>query len=311
MSSVAIYGDGQLGNSVAGLLRRRGGYEVRGPFGRDEVEAALDGGADVVVIATTTLLRDVAADIRRAVEHGSNVLVSAEEAANPFLADATIAADLHECAMDRGVSIAGAGVNPGLIFDGLVVTLLGAAPEDVTIRVRRTVDISGFGDTVRRRIGVGVTLAQFTDDVESGAVLGHAGFPQSMSLVADAIGLTIDRIERSLEPVMDGDLTAGVNQVYVAVVDGRPWFTASFYGHVDLPSIGRSPSDDIEFYRGADLVQAFSVRPGFNAQVGSANMVANSVDRIIAARPGWRTIVDLPPAAPVHGRASFEVTPPA
>lgn len=119
MSSVAIYGDGQLGNSVAGLLRRRGGYEVRGPFGRDEVDAALDGGADVVVIATTTLLRDVAADIRRAVEHGSNVLVSAEEAANPFLADATIAADLHECAMDRGVSIAGAGVNPGLIFDGL------------------------------------------------------------------------------------------------------------------------------------------------------------------------------------------------
>ena len=289
MSSVAIYGDGQLGNTVAQLLRNRDGYQVRGPFGRGDAREALEGGADVVIIATTTLLRDVADDIRTAVNHGSNVLVSAEEAANPFLADATIAAELSELAVHRGVSIAGAGVNPGLIFDGLVVTLLGATTGDVTISVRRTVDISGFGDTVRHRIGVGISLAQFTDGVDSGTVLGHAGFPQSMSLVAEAVGLTIDRIDRSLEPVMDGDITAGVNQVYVAVVEGKPWFTASFFGHVDLASVGRIASDDIEFHRGADLVQAFSVRPGFNAQVGSSNMVANSVDRIIAARPGWRT----------------------
>ncbi len=298
MTSVAIFGAGQLGTSVARLLRARVGYEVHGPFGRDDAAAALDSGADVVIIATTTLLRDVADDIRRAIDHGSNVLVSAEEAANPYRADAGIAAELNARAVDRGVSIAGAGVNPGLIFDGLVLTLLGAVPEDVTIKVRRTVDISGFGQTVRRRIGVGISEAQFTEDVASGSVLGHAGFPQSMSLVADALGLTIDRIDRSLEPVMDGEITAGVNQVYVAVVDGAPWFTASFFGHVDLASIGRDASDDIEFLRGPDVIQSFHVSPGINAQVGSSNMVANSVDRICTAEPGWRTIADLRPAAP-------------
>lgn len=311
MTSVAVFGAGQLGTGVARLLRARGGYEVRGPFGRAHADEALDRGADVVIIATATLLRDVAADVRRAVEHGSNVLVSAEEAANPYLADSAVATELDHAARSRGVSIAGAGVNPGLIFDSLVLTLLGAVPEDVTISVSRTVDISGFGRAVRRRIGVGISPAQFRAGVVSGSVLGHAGFPQSMSVVAAALGLCLDRIERTLEPVVsstdcasgdggviDAGLTIGVDQVYVAVVDGQPWFTASFFGHMNLASIGREPSDVIEFHRESALLQTFSVRPGFNAQVGSANMVANSVDRIVAAPPGWHTIADLRPAAP-------------
>ena len=216
--------------------------------------------------------------------------------------------------------MAGAGLNPGLLFDTLVLTLLGAVAEDVSIEVHRTVDLSGFGPAVRRRIGIGITVDEFAAGVADGTVMGHAGFPQSMSVVAGALGLEIERIDRTLEPVVDSDdrpivsedvvpsgRTTGVRQIYVAVVDGEPWFTASFFGHLDLSSVDRQPTDEIVFRRNSTVLQRFAATPGFNAQTGSANMLANSVDRIIAAAPGWLTVADLPPAAPGY-RASGQAT---
>src|SRR6478609_6651402 len=116
-TSVAIYGAGQLGTAVAGLLAVNPRFEVRGPFGRQQRDDALRGGADVVVIATTTRLSDVASDVELAVGSGSNVLVSAEESAFPFMVDAALAEGLDRLAVEHDVSVAGVGVNPGLIFD--------------------------------------------------------------------------------------------------------------------------------------------------------------------------------------------------
>ena len=163
--------------------------------------------------------------------------------------------------------MAGVGVNPGLIFDALVLTLLGAAPRGCDIDVRRVVDISGFGSTVLRRLGVGATDAEFHAAVERGDILGHAGFPQSMTIVADAVGITIDRIDKQLQPIItptaidvpgrfpiEAGQSAGVDQTYTSYVDGRPWFTAHFYGHVDLPSLGLERTDDIHLSLGGERV---------------------------------------------------------
>ena len=150
-----------------------------------------------------------------------------------------------------------------------------------------------------------------TRAVERGDILGHAGFPQSMTIVADAVGITIDRIDKQLEPIItptaidvpgrfpiEAGQSAGVDQTYTSYVDGRPWFTAHFYGHVDLPSLGLERTDDIHLSLGGERFQSIHVRPGFGAQVGSQNMTANSIDRIVAARPGWVTIAELAPAFP-------------
>jgi 4-hydroxy-tetrahydrodipicolinate reductase len=311
MTRVAIYGAGQLGTSVASLLRANPTYDVRGPYGRTQREEALGGGADLVIIATTTRLRDVAADVETAVAAGSNVLVSAEEAAFPFVVDAQLAGRLDAVARERGVSIAGAGVNPGLMFDSLVLTMLGAAPRGCTIHVRRNVDISKFGSTVLRRIGVGATEADFRGAVERGEILGHAGFPQSMAIVADAIGVRIEKIDKVLRPVVSSvaiDIadrfrvepgeSAGVDQTYTAMVAGQPWFVSHFFGHVDLRSVQREPSDDIDLTHKRRPFQSIKLRPGVGAQVGSSNMVANSVERVLAARPGWVTVAEMQPAYP-------------
>ena len=311
MAKVSIYGAGQLGSAVAQLLRAVPAHEVIGPFHRGQRREALGSGADVVIIATTTRLKDVAEDIEFAINSGSNVLVSAEECAYPWAVDVELSDKLDGLAKSKGVSIAGAGVNPGLIFDSLVLTLLGAAPRGCTVVVRRTVSIAGFGATVLRRIGLGRDALAFSDAVARQEILGHAGFPQSMHVVASATGLEIESIKKELLPLItekEIDLpnrfivaageSAGVNQTYIAYVEGKPWFTSHFYGHVDLPGIGKSAMDEIELSLDGEVFQTIQLKPGINSQVGSQNMVANSIQRIINARNGWITVAEMEPAHP-------------
>jgi 4-hydroxy-tetrahydrodipicolinate reductase len=282
-------------------------------MGRDQRTQALTNGADLVIIATTTRLRDVIDDVRLAIAAGSNVLVSAEESANPWLVNGELAATVHNEAVSAGVSVLGAGLNPGLVFDALVLTILGASPDDVDITVRRTVDISGFGTSVLHRIGVGITPEEFTRGVASGDILGHAGFPQSMSIVSRAIGRTVSEIQPFLRPIVTGSeitlpdgrvipagCTAGVDQTYKALESGHAWYTAQFIGHVAPGSLRLQLADVITLHRGDDVVQEIRATPCFPSQAGSQHVLANSVDRVISASPGWLTVADLPPATPHH-----------
>lgn len=311
MATIAIYGAGQLGTTVAQILAEVPHHTVLGVYGRNDRQTALTSGADVVIVATTTKFRDVASDIELAVQSGSHVLVSSEECAYPWAVDRALADSLDALAKSKNVSISGTGVNPGLIFDSLVLTLLGAAPRGCTVAVRRTVSIAGFGATVLRRLGMGFTPEVFAERVKREEILGHAGFPQSMTVVADAMGLTIDSIQKELLPLItekEIDLpdrfviaageSAGVNQTYTAKVNGQTWFVSHFYGHVDLPSIGKSAVDEIELSLDGKVFQTITLKPGIGSQVGSKNMVANSIQRILAAPHGWVTVAHMEPAFP-------------
>ena len=311
MAEVVVYGAGQLGKAVALLLSIVPAHNVGTPFGRDDRVRALASGADVVIIATTSLFKDVAEDIEMAVSNGSNVLVSSEESAFPFVVDESCAVKLDKLAKSKGVSIAGCGVNPGLIFDSLVLTLLGAAPKNCTIEVRRIVNIAGFGTTVLRRLGIGATPDEFENGVANGEILGHAGFLQSMNVVAQAMRIKIEKIEKLISPistnreikilnkitVKPGEC-AGVNQTYTAYIKGEPWFVSHFYGHIDLPGINMSAVDKIQLFCEGELFQTIELKPGISSQIGSQNMVANSIQRIINAPSGWVTVADMQPAYP-------------
>lgn len=305
---VAFYGAGQVGGNAAAILRGRTGYDVLGPYARDERDTALGSGADVVVIATTSFLRDVVDDVEKAVAAGSNVVTTAEEAAYPWANDAAIADRVDAAARSAGVTVLGTGLNPGFAFDALVLTVCGICAEVRGLRVERMVDLSGFGRAVLRRIGVGYTPEEFDDGTRSGAITGHIGFPQSMRVVAGALGVAIDRIDREIEPIfadqpiqttslaVEPGQTAGFRQRYAALVAGEVWFEAVFTGHVAPVAAGLEPRDEIA----VDATPPVRVvtAPGMNPQSGSAAIVANSVRRVAAAAPGWTTVAALPPAFP-------------
>ena len=129
-----------------------------------------------------------------------------------------------------------------------------------------------------------------------------------MRVVANALGVALDRIEREISPLFAERETRGATsscrpaaapgfeQRYTAIAGGKPWFEALFTGHLDPASIGTPPRDEI--WIEGDPPLHYEVVPGFNAQSGSSALVANSVERVAAAAPGWLTVADLPPAAP-------------
>lgn len=305
---VSVYGFGQVAKGAARVLADRPGISVLGPFTRSMRADALLSGADVVVIATTSFLREVAPDIRAAVERGSNVITTAEEAAFPDAVDPALASELGQLAREHGVTILGAGLNPGFAFDALTLTAMGTAAKVDSVRVERVVDLSGFSETVLRRIGVGYTADEFAAGRRAGRITGHIGFPQSMHVVAYRLGLAIERIDRRIEPILADrphsgahlsvgvGRTAGFEQQYAAIVDGRRWFDARFLGHLDPRAHGVAPRDEI-FVEGPTPVHVV-IEPGLNPQVAAPALVANSVRRVIDADPGWVTVANLPPAYP-------------
>jgi 4-hydroxy-tetrahydrodipicolinate reductase len=307
--SAVLYGGGRLCENVARILEGRPSVELLGVFRRDGRERALRLGADVVLVATTSFLSAVADDIRLAVESGSNVITSAEEAAFPWAVDETLADELDGLARERGVTILGGGLNPGFSFDALVLTACGATWDVESIRVGRVVWLGGFSASILRRLGIGYSADEFAAGAATGAISGHIGFPQSMRIVAQKLGVRIERIERQIVPTLTpspielesmpvaAGTSGGFEQHYTAFVDGSPWFEALFTGHVDLAAIGASPRDEIRIV-GASPVHLV-LDPGLGSQAGSAAVVANSLRRVAAAPPGWLTVADLPPAVPL------------
>lgn len=305
---VCVYGSGQVGTGVCSILGTRDAVDVRGPFGRERRETALRSGADVVVIATTSFLAEIAADVTAAIEAGSNVITTAEEAAYPWASDWSLATKLDALARSRNVTVLGAGLNPGFAFDALVLSVCGAARAVDSIRVQRVVDVSGFSEAVQRRIGVGHTPEAFEEGRQTGRITGHIGFPQSMHVVARALGRQIERIDRSLAPIVTertlvagsatvaAGLSAGFEQHYVAIVDGHEWFESCFTGHVCLSEVGLEPRDEIVI-RGPTPLR-FAAEPGMNPQASSSAIVANSIRRVVEAPPGWVTVAELPAAVP-------------
>ena len=201
------------------------------------------------------------------------------------------------------MSVIGVGLNPGFIFDALLLTASGIAWDVRAIRIRRVVDVSRFSATIQRRLGIGFTAARFAEGVAAGSITGHIGFPQSFHLAARCMGVRIERIESGFEPLVadrphDGEnlrvepgTTAGFVQRYHAICNGRPWMSAEFIAHVDPPAAGHEPSDSIQIdgYNALNL----TINPGCQPQLGTAAMIANVMPRLLEAQPGYLTVADL------------------
>ena len=324
---IILCGVGGVGRNVTRLLNARPDYEVVAAYSRNpqltgsdmgelagigplrvvvtgDRRLALEHPADALVVATASYLRDVADDLRAGVDRGLDVVTTAEEAAFPWLADGELANELDRHAVDHDVSILGAGLNPGFIFDTLLLTLSGIAWDVRHIQVRRVSDISRFSATIQRRLGLGYSLAEFQSQIDAGAITGHIGFRQGFALVAHCMGRKLDRIEESFEPVVaDADFetenlavvagqTAGFIQRTRGMVDGEPWIEAEFIPQAGSSSGGGYALEDSISIDGLNPV-SLAISPACQPQLGTAAMIGNCIPRVIEARPGFRTVADL------------------
>src|SRR5262249_15500488 len=129
------------------------------------------------------------------------VVSTCEELAYPFRKHAELAAKLDKEAKTWGVALVGTGVNPGFVMDKLVATLSTVSQRIDPLRVTRIVAAGGRRLPLQKKVGAGMSVEEFRAQVAAGAIKHH-GLPESVALVSDALGLAVDEITESIEPMV-------------------------------------------------------------------------------------------------------------
>jgi len=267
---------------------------------------------DVVIVATATRLADVLPLLAAIAPSGVPILCTAEDLAFIRAEDSPEAEQILALARAHGIPIVATGANPGFVLDLWPLTLSGLAWDVERLRARRIVDVSVFGPRVRASLGIDLTQEAFRAGIADGSVVGHAGFPESLRILAAAMGRELENIEIVSEPILataaitlpDGTViepgrTAGADQRATGWFEGRPWLDISMTLHVDPPSAGLTLVDEIELDGRHGL--RVRVEPGCRALLSTAAMIVNGIPRAIAAAPGVHGPGDLPPVAPWFG----------
>ncbi|MEN8174821.1 MAG: hypothetical protein ABFS23_03605, partial [Pseudomonadota bacterium] len=256
---VLILGTGQMGSGIArlglekprlalaGIFARRperagrdagpligAGQDIGVTIANDLTRAVRDSKAQVAIQATCSRVAEAFDEIAELLQQGVNVISIAEEMAWPAAASPALSDRLDRLAIEQGVSLVGTGINPGFMLDLLPIVLSGACAEVFSIRAERINDLSPYGPSVLRTQGVGLTPAQFDAGLNDGTVFGHFGFPESLHMIAAALGWEIERIEQSREPIVsrvprrtpfatvEPGQVAGCRHTAVAWSGGRP-----------------------------------------------------------------------------------------
>ena len=158
--------------------------------------------ADIVLLAKSSFTREVFPQIKKAIESGKNVITIAEEMAYPAYSEPELAEEIDRLAKEYGVTVLGTGINPGFVLDTLIIALSGVCIDVKKINARRINDLSPFGTTVMKTQGVGTTVGMNLKGLEDGSIVGHIGFNESITMIAKALGLEIDDIKQTREPII-------------------------------------------------------------------------------------------------------------
>jgi 4-hydroxy-tetrahydrodipicolinate reductase len=270
-----------------------------------------DGAADVVLLSTGSFTRDVQPEIAQAIEAGLSVVTIAEEMAYPWAREPHLAAKIDAAARKKGVTVLGTGVNPGFILDLLIIALTGACLEVKKIRAARINDLSPFGPMVMKTQGVGTTPDEFRRGLESGAIVGHIGFPESMQMIAKSIGWELDRIEQEREPIIskthretphvkvEPGMVAGCRHIGRGFIDGREVITLEHPQQIHPGLEGVETGDYIWVEGRPDL--NFANKPEIPGGQGTIAVAVNMIPLVVAAEPGLVTMADLPVPRAIMG----------
>ena len=293
--------------AAGGQLPRPGSW--RGVRVWSDPERMLDEARpEVALVATRSEIESVLPVVEHCARRGVHVISTSEELAWPDVERPGTGASLQHAAEEAGVAIAATGINPGFAFDVLPLVLAGAAWDVSRIVVQRTLDASVFGRDVHRSLGVGYIEAEFRRAVRSRRVRGHIGFAESARIIADGMGLEIERFEEEIEPVVADRVhvlagytieppeTAGVVQLATAMVGGREWLRFELSLHVAPEEVGWETCDRIRIHGENEL--DLTMEPGMPAVSTTAALLVNAVPAVLAAQPGFYPPARLVPNPP-------------
>ena len=325
-----------MGGGMADLLLKKKGVDIVGAVGRGDKlgksmydyiktergnrpdiiigtpeDVIKEGAADVVLTCTDSYTKKAFDRLKFVLERKINVVSSAEEMSYPKAQAPEEAKLLDEIAKANGVSILGTGINPGLIMDLLVIIMTGCCEEVDHIISRRVNSLSPFGPVVMEEQGIGITKEEFLEGVKTGHLSGHVGFHESIGMIADAIGWKVEKVTQSMEPIMtDVDRkspygfakagnVAGCAMKGYGYVDGELKIEMDHPQQIEPEQVGIKTGDYV-IIKGTPNINMVN-SPEVPGGIGTIAMCVNMIPHVINARPGLKTMIDLPVPRAIMG----------
>jgi 4-hydroxy-tetrahydrodipicolinate reductase len=321
--TVVQYGMGPIGCLVARLVAVRPDMRLVGAVdadphkvGRDVGDVASLGrplGVDVrpdagpllaslrptlVFHSTGSLLDDVGPQIEAVCRAGANVVSSCEELSYPWVRNRGWAERIDAAARQGGVTVLGTGINPGFAMDLMLITVTGMCRDVRGVSARRVVNASKRRHALQRKIGAGLTVERFQQMVQAGKVR-HVGLPESVDMVAAALGWRLTRVDDEIAPVVaqqpvetehlrvEAGQVAGVRQTAVGWEGELKRLSLELEMYVGAPEPGDYLSVD------GDPPVSVSI-DGIHGDVSTAAIMVNAASFVAAAPPGLTTMTQLP-----------------
>jgi 4-hydroxy-tetrahydrodipicolinate reductase len=321
---VAHYGLGPIGVGILRQVATRKGFKVAGGIDIDPAKVGKDLGEiagldrrlsvrvmddpvaairkskpDVVMLCTRSSLRDAMPQIETVLRLRVPIVSTTEELAYPYRTNRPLARKIDALAKRAKVAIVGTGVNPGFVMDTLPIMLTAACERVDAVRVDRVQDAGVRRLPFQKKIGAGLTTAQFEELVAAGTVR-HVGLTESVTMIADAMGWKLGKITDTIKPklaesqVASEYLTVRAGQVCGLVqdgvgyaTDGSPVITLHLEAYLGAPV----SYDAVTITGHPNLTSR--VEGGFHGDVVTASIAVNTMPKIMMAPPGLRTMRDM------------------
>jgi 4-hydroxy-tetrahydrodipicolinate reductase len=320
------YGVGPIGAAIVRLMREKSAIEIIGAIDSDPAKAGRDLGdfvegadapwgvpivadaaemlgesPDVVIHSTSSYLPSVMDQLMACLAAEASVVSTCEELSYPFRKHPELSAKLDAEAKERGVALIGTGINPGFVMDKLLVTLSAASQTIESARAIRIVDASKRRLPLQKKVGAAMSVEEFRAQVAAGAIKHH-GLPESVAMVSDALGLGVDDISETIEPVVARERVktqflevapgqvAGVHQI----ARGYAGSHEKIYMELQMFVGASDPGDTVSVTGNPNLTM--TIPGGTHGDIATASVVVNCIPQILDAPAGLRTSRDLPMA---------------
>ncbi len=326
---VVIWGFGAMGQGMADMLLSKKGVEIVGVcdinknivdkklslvmnqeinhdvFILDDMDRILESTKpDVVLLCTDSFVEGAYPKIKKIVEHKINVITTAEEMTYPFESHPELSKKMNDLAKANGVTILGSGINPGFVMDLLVLQLTGAMSSVSHIDVKRVNSLSPFGPAVMDEQGVGDTLKRYHERIEKNELAGHVGFNQSVHMIFKGLGLKATKFEQQMEPILTNvdrkskyasapkGTLAGINMTSQGYLGDDLFLKMDHPQQIEPQLEGIHTGDYIDIYGSPEI--HMSIKPEIDGGIGTIAICVNMIPHVINAKPGLKTMIDLP-----------------
>ena len=266
----------------------------------DDLKGALKAKTpDVVVLCTSSSLAAIVPQIETIARAGTPIVSTTEELAYPAYSHKRLASVIDTIARKRKIAVLGTGVNPGFVMDALPITLTGVCERVDRIEVDRVQDARIRRLPFQQKIGSGLTPEAFEAKVRQGTVR-HVGLTESIAMIADAVGWTLDRITDDIvpkiatAPVSSEFLTVEAGQVCGLIQDGVGYRKGEGIIRLHMEAyLGAPESFDAVRIEGSPAL-SMKIAGGVHGDIATASIVVNSIPKVLQSPPGLQTMRTLP-----------------